>query len=135
MSINDFFKISLKKPICIPGLTEDTLRELINAIEIEVNDTNFSGFVQSTNGVLVKFLFGPDGNFSGVTAKLNSQNIPLFTGVGDKQLGIFKGPPTNNNPGSGWETEPDLTVRFLNQPTDENQWEIFFASRVAIINT
>lgn len=135
MSIKDFFNISLKKPACIEGLSEDSLRSLVDSLEISVSDEKFGGFVLSSNGTYVKFNFDSNGNFSGVTAKLNSKNVTLFHGVGSKELYVFKGPPTATNPGYGWKVEPDLTKKYLNQPDDENSWEIFYASRTEVLNT
>lgn len=134
MNIKNFFDITLKKPVCIEGISEDAIRELINALEISVTDDEFTSFVVSTAGTKVKFNFGPDGNFNNVTADINSQKIVLFEGVTGSQLGVFKGSPTATNPGTGWQVEVDLTRKYLNQPINENDWEMFLASRVGIIN-
>jgi hypothetical protein len=135
MSIQDFFDISLKKPVCIEGFSEDSIRAFINALEITVSDDKFGGFVISSNGTYVKFNFDSNGNFSGVTAKIGSKNVTLFQGVGSKELYQFKGPPSASNPGYGWKTEPELTKKYLNQPDNENNWEIFYASRTEVLNT
>lgn len=135
MEFKELFDISLKRPICIEGISEDSVRELVNALEIDVDDNgSFTGFVTTNNGVQVKFNFDSTGNFSGVTAKLNGKNINLINGYNSSELQVFKGPPTATNPGSGWQTEPVLTKQYLNQPDNENNWEIFYASRVAVLN-
>lgn len=134
MSIKNFFKINIKNPSCIANLSEDDLKQLVQSLEIEVSDEKFGGFVLCTAGTQVKFNFDSSGNFSGVTARLNSKNITLIHGVGSNELSVFKGAPSNVNPGDGWTIEVDLTRRFLNQPANENNWEIFYASRSAVIN-
>lgn len=133
MSAANFFKISLKKPICIDGLSEDALRALVNAIEIAVADKDFGGFV-TTNGIAVEVKFGADGSFQGVFAKLNGQNTAIIPGAGSSALAIFKGSPSSTNPGPGWFVETELTKQYLNQPADENLWSIFYASRVSVLN-
>lgn len=135
MGIKNFFKIDVKDTTCIAGLSEDSVRQLVDSIEITVSDPSFSGFVQSTNGTNVKFNFGSDGNFNGVTAKLNSKNITLIHGAGSNELSIFKGAPSALSPGAGWTVEVDLTKKYLNQPDNQLQWEIFYASRTQVLNT
>lgn len=135
MNIKDFFTISLRDTPCIEGLSEDALRELISALEISVSDDKFTGFVLSANGTQVRFNFNSNGNFSGVTARLNSKNVTLINGVGSSELYVFKGPPSATNPGDGWQVEVDLTRTYLNQPPDQNSWEIFYASRAEVLNT
>ena len=134
MSKQDFFDISLRKPVCIRGVNEDDLRALVDALDISVKDKNFGGFVLSSNGVEVKFNFGADGNFDSVTAKLNGKQIVIIPGNTSEVRYTFKGPPSSTNPGPGWETDAVLTQKYYNQPPNENDWEIFFAKRVNVLN-
>lgn len=133
MATDNFFKVDIAAPVCIEGLSEDALRELVNALIITVKDKSFGGFVLSSNGVQVKFNF-PDGNFQGVTARVNGEDIVIIPGVKDKGLGIFYGAPTGTNPGAGWEVDAVLTQKYLNQPPIQTNWEIFYARRVAVLN-
>lgn len=128
-------KLELKEPVCINGLTEDDLRALVDAIEVSASLDEFENYITSSNGTQVKFSFAGDGNFLGVTAKLNSKTVKLINGVNSNQLYLFKGSPTNTNPGVGFKVESDLTRQYLNQPPNESVWEIFFASREQILNT
>lgn len=132
----EFFNVTLAKPLCIEGLSEDALREFADALQITVKDKDFGGFVTTTGDVQVTFSFGPDGNFQGVFALVNNQHIPLIPGVGSKELYVFKGAISGTNPGSGFKVEPELTVKYLNQAlNNESNWEIFYASRVGVLNT
>lgn len=133
--LSPLFQVELKRPVCIPGLTEDDLNQLVRSLLVTVSDPNFAGFVRSTSGTDVKFNFDSAGNWSGVTAKINSQNVELIPGVGSGQMEIFKGPPSASYPGAGWQIEVDLTKSILSQPENENQWTAFLASRVGVINT
>lgn len=135
MSSQDFFDISLRKPVCIRGVDEDDLRALVGELAVSVKDKNFGGFVLSSNGVEVKFNFGADGNFDSVTAKLNGQQVVIIPGTTSKFLASFEGPPSATNPGPGWEVNAALTQSIYGQPPDQNQWVIFFAKRVNILNT
>lgn len=126
------FKLGLKNPVCIKCLSEDEQRQLVDAVEVEIE---MDGIVFSSGGVRVKFEFGSDGNFAGVNAFLNGQSIPLIHGVNSKALYIFEGPPSGSNPGPGWEVEPDLTKTILGQQENENTWTIFFARRKGVVNT
>lgn len=130
----DFLNVELKRVPCIEGLSEEALMAFVNALKVSVDRDEFTGFVLSTNGVDVHFTFGGDGNFLGAYAKVNNQNVPILHGVNSQRLYLFKGPPTNTNPGAGWALEVDLTRTYLNQPTNENNWEIFYASRSNVIN-
>lgn len=135
MSKESFFDITLKRPICIPNVDEDDLRALVNALEISVKDSDFSGFVLSSKGIEVKFSFGSDGNFEGVTAKQDGKLQTIIPGSTSKFLASFEGPPSANNPGPGWEVVADLTQSIYGQPPNQNQWVIFFARRVNVLNT
>ena len=133
MSSNSF-KIELRKPVCIQSISEDSLRELVDALQVTLKDDTFSGFVLSSGGTSVRFVFGPDGNFQGVVAKVGGKDITLIEGANSSSLGIFKGAPSGTNPGPGWEVEAELTQQYLSQPMNQNDWNIFYASRVSVIN-
>jgi len=135
MSAENFFKVGLKSPACIEGLDEDALRALVDALIITVADKDFAGFVLSSKGVQVKFNF-PDGNFQGVTARVNGKDIVIIPGVSGNEVCIFKGVPSpGNNPPAGWQVEVELTQKYLNQPPIQANWELFYASRVAVLNS
>lgn len=127
------FKIELQKPVKIKGLCEDDIRELLAALEVVLINKNES-FVTAANGLQVKFLGGQSGNFSGAVAKLGGQSVEILPGFGSSQLGIFKGGVTSTNPGPGWKVEFELTQKFFSQSSSEASWEIFLASRSAVIN-
>jgi len=132
---NEFFNIEIANPVCIEGLSEDALRALVNALTISVKDPGFGGVVLSSPGAQVKFNFGPDGNFSGVTAKINGMDIVLIPGVGSQALQVFAGPPSATNPGVGWEIDAELTQEVLSQPANQNLWKAFFARRAPVLNS
>lgn len=134
MSVTNEFKVTLKAPVCIDGLSEDAIRDLVDNLGVSFADGEFTSFVFSSGGTQVKFVFDPSGNFYGVTAKIGGKDIMLIGGAGSSTLGIFKGAPNNTNPGAGWEVEEDLTRQYLNQPPNRNDWSIFYASRVSVIN-
>lgn len=135
MSEETTFSIEITDPKGIEDLSEDSVRKLVAALKVLPNLKEFKGFVRSTKGVAVKFNFGPDGNFAGVTAKVNGKDVTLIPGVNSNQLTIFYGPPTSTNPGVGWEIEEELTVSVLKQTEgDQNSWELFFAKPVSIFN-
>ena len=129
------FLVRIKKPACIADLSEDDLQAIANALEIVPVDPEAVNFVKSTGGVQTKFVYGSDGNFNGVYAKIDGQSIPIIPGVGSKVLGLFKDAPSGTNPGVGWEIEVELTKKYFGGADDQSQWEIFVASRVGVINT
>lgn len=134
MEVSDQIRVALSKPVCLKGISEDVLRQLVQALEIELKDPDFPGLVTTSAGVEVKFTFGPDGSFQGVTAKINGQHVVLIPGSASQLLQVFKGPPTGVNPGPGWELEPELTKLYLGGSDDQNTWQIFYARRVSILN-
>ena len=131
---NNLFEVKLKSPVCIEGISEDSLRQLVDSLLIESTNEGFSGFVMSSQGVQVFFDFGPDGNFNGIKAKVNGKNVTILPGVNSRALSVFEGPPSASNPGPGWEVVVDLTQTVLGQTGDESQWTVFFAKRVAVFN-
>jgi hypothetical protein len=132
MGLSDEFKLALKSNVCIEGLSEDTVRQLVDSLQVVAKDT--ANYVKSSGGVQVKVQFGSDGTFNGIYARLNGIQIPLVLGVGSTALQLFKGGVTSVNPGPGWQVEYDLTIKYLNAPPDETAWELFYASRVSTIN-
>ena len=111
---------------CIPGISEDDIRLILNYIRSQIPvDTNS---VNSTGGVPVSFEF-QSGNFRNINAKVNGRDQALLGPVG-----IFIGAPSETNPGQGWEVLTTDTINSLRQPNDESQWSIFFARRVDILN-
>jgi hypothetical protein len=135
MDSRNLFEIGLKRPVCLSDFSEDSIRAFVDALQVAVSDDSFGGVVLSSQGVSVKFVFGPDGNFSGVTAKLDGKDITLIPGVGQGALQIFEGKPTSIVPGAGWEVVPELTRSLLNQPVNQDDWEAFIARRVGVLNT
>lgn len=129
-------KLKLRKPIVLKGLNEDDIRQLLDAIELDLSGDDTLGFpVESTGGIEVKFVFGQDGNFSGVYAPVLGQEIPIIPGLRSSNAQIFLGAPSPTNPGVGWKVEIDLTKRYFNQPENPVSWELFLASREAVINS
>lgn len=123
--------ISLKGPVCINNLNEDSLRELVDNLLVTLTG-NLP--VTSTGGVEVEFVFGSDGNYGGTYAKINNKNILLTPGVSSNMLSVFIGPPSTNNPGPGWKVEVELTRKFLQGGPDETTFEVFYASRAPVLN-
>lgn len=130
---SDFLKIVLRNPVCIKDLGENSLRLLVEELVVQVTDPKFSGFVLSDNGTQVRFNF-PGGNFGDATAKVNGEDYVIIPGLNQKGLEAFRGPPTNTNPGYGWKVEIELTQEILQQPPNQAQWKIFYASRVPVLN-
>ena len=128
----DAYKIALSKPVCLEGLSEDGVRQLVEALVITGRD-NPENVVLSSPGVQLFFKFGADGSFEGLYAKQGGVSGVIIPGTSSKGLNVFKGPPSSGNPGAGWEVEVELTKKYLNQSNDQTLWEIFFASRVSII--
>jgi hypothetical protein len=126
------FKIESKYASCC--LPEDCVKSLVDSLVILPLDDG-SNFVKVTGGVEVSVKFGPDGNYAGVYAKINNTFVPLFLGANSGELFIFKGSPSSTYPGVGYQVEVDLTKRKLGQPDDQSQWEMFYASRVGVLNT
>lgn len=134
MSNQNLFEITLRRIPCIQGLSEDSLRALVDALQITLGSKEFSGIVTSSPGAQTQFVFSPNGNFDGVTAKINGQNVVLIPGNNSKVLGTFYGAPSSTNPGPGWEPDVALTKKYLGQGPDQNTWEIFYAKRVNAVN-
>lgn len=135
MSIADSFEVELQNVPCLRNVSEDELREIVNALRVVAQSTDLERFVTSTGGITVKFEFGPDGNFAGVTAKIDGQAINLIGGAGGNELQLFRGAPTATNPGAGWEVDVTATQALLNQGSDQTTWEYFYAGRVSVLNT
>lgn len=128
-------KVKLIRKLCIPGLSEDDVRALVEALGVvQTEEGNLQSVVTSTGGVEVKFVFGSDGNFGGLFAKINGKQVPIISGSSSSELHVFAGAPSATNPGEGWELEVDLTKRYLGQTGPQSGWEIFFASRKGILN-
>lgn len=134
MAGENLFDITIKKAACIGNLSEDDVRALGDVFEVTRTDAGTSLLVTSTAGVQVKFQFGADGSFQGTYAKINGKTVTIIPGTDSKVLGVFKGPPSNTNPGAGWITEPELTRKYLNQSGADSTWEIFYASRVSVLS-
>lgn len=135
MSLATRLKVKLGKIPCLSNISEDELRELVDALIVEIEAGAFDNFVTSSGGIDVKFNFSPDGNFAGITAKIDGKSVSLLGGAGGNELTVFKGAPSESNPGPGWQVERDLTISRLGQPQNEADWEIFYATRVSVLNT
>lgn len=134
MSVEELFKINLKKGVCLPNLSEDNIRDIVNSLEVVVKDTDFKGFVRSSNGTVVSFQFDSTGNFAGAFASIGGNRVEIMSGVGSPTASLFIGSPSATSPGAGWEILESLTKTILNQPEDMNQWVLFLARRVPVIN-
>lgn len=133
MDILEDLVITLRKQICIPNWSESEIREFVAALEISPREDNT--FFVTSNGARVMFVIGADGNFAGAFMQVGGIQVPIIFGTNSPALQVFKGNPTATNPGPGWMVEVDLTRRYLSQSGPEPTWEIFFASRVGVINT
>ena len=102
-------------------------------LQVETED-RLTTIVTANGGINVQFLFGSDGNFMGAYAQIGGVSIPLVFGTGSSNLQVFKGSPSATNPGPGWDVEVALTKKYLSQSGAEATWEIFYASRVAIVS-
>ena len=128
-------KVKLNRNNCVTSLKADDLVRLADALSVPLEDHDDLKYLVRTNAsVNVEFRFTADGEFAGVYAVLNGKAILLIPGATSKEVKTFKGSPTDTNPGEGWQVEPELTTKYLNQPVDENAWEIFYASRVSVLN-
>lgn len=128
-------KIELKGPVCFPGLSEDQAREFVNALVVKITESVLDGFISAPAVAQMEAKLDSSGNFAGITQLANSQQVIILHGVGSSMLQPFKGPPSANNPGPGWQLENDLTQRFLAQSGNQDTWTIFYASRVGVLNT
>lgn len=135
MAYLDELKLSLRTQLCIAGLSEDAIQALVANIQITTPGENNTTIVTANGGIDVQFVFGSDGNFAGAYAQIMGRSIPIIFGTGSTNLQVFKGAPSGTNPGPGWEVEVELTEAYLGQSGAENTWEIFFASRVGVLNT
>lgn len=135
MAYLDELIISLRTQLCIAGLSEDAIQALVAGLQISTPEGSNRTIVTANGGIDVQFIFGSDGNFMGAYAQIMGRSIPLVFGVGSTNLQVFKGSPSGTNPGPGWEVEVELTKAYLGQSGAENTWEIFYASRVGVLNT
>ena len=128
-------KVKLIRKLCIPGIKEDDIQALVEALGVvQTKEGILESVVTSTGGVEVKFVFGTDGNFAGLFAKINGKQIAIIDGINSTELHTFKGPPSATNPGQGWTVEIDLTKKYLSQTGAQSTWELFYASRTGILN-
>lgn len=130
-------KVKLNRNNCIAtSLKVDDMVRLVEALSVPLEDVKeLKYLVRSDASVNVEFRFNADGDFAGVYAVLNGKAILLIPGTTSKNLQVFKGAPTDTNPGPGWQIEPELTIEYLSQPSDQNAWVIFYASRKSVLNT
>lgn len=133
MADESSWKLRVKAPVCIEGLGEDAIQELVNSLEVVITEEDRQKIVTSTGNIQVKLVFGSDGNFSGGFAKIGNKNVAIIPGALSQNMQIFKGSPSTNNPGPGWEPEVELTKTLLHQPDDQNAWTAFLASRTNVI--
>lgn len=129
------FSIKLKYPVCIPGFSEDQMREFVEALVGRIAENVLDGFISAPAIAQMKAGVDSSGNFSGITQLANSQQVIILHGVGSQMLQPFEGPPSANNPGPGWKLEEELTQRFMAQSGDQSTWTIFYASRIGVLNT
>lgn len=135
MSESVLFDIDLGDIPCLSCLDEDDLRQLVSSLKVVVDQDKVGTLVTSTAGIPIKFSFGADGGFLGAYAKINGASVPLVPGTRDNELTIFKGAPSSSNPPPGWAIESELTKSVLGQDPDQNNWNLFFASRVSVLNS
>lgn len=123
MSNRNLFEIELKGSPCIEGISEDALRQLVDALIVRAIDDEFKSIVRAATGVEVFVKSSKE-----ITVKEGGDTVNILPSVG-----IFKGVPSSSNPGAGWEIDEDATLNALNQPADRNQWTLFIACRVSSI--
>lgn len=133
MKFLDNIKIVIARQLCLAGLTESEAHEFVGALELETKDEQTT-LVTANGGINVKFTFGSDGNFSGAYAQLGGKSVPLVFGTQSHYRAVFEGPPSSNNPGPGWEIDPELSQAYFGVTGPQGLWPIFFARRVAVIN-
>lgn len=129
------FKLELAGPVCIPGLSEDAVRELFNAARFVIDSGDLDGLVTSSRATRTHFGHDATGNFSGVTEIINGQFSQIIPGLGSDQLGMWSGQPTATKPGPGWEVDPVASQQVFAQSSDQSTWTYFIARRVGILNT
>ena len=130
-NLSTLWQIVSKGIKCIPGISEDTLRQLADSFEIVATDaTKDLEVVTSTAGVPLNFNVDTTGLVT-LEAKLNGHPINVLGG----DVSIFSGRPTASNPGRGWQVLDDLTVKALKQPANQADWEYFYAKKIGTLNT
>lgn len=130
--VKSTFPIRVKYPLEVCGITEDTHRELAASFEVVLTD-EFKRVVTS-NGPEVKELFDSNGEYAGKITVIGGKTINLEFGIGSTNLQVFKNAPSATNPGPGWQVEAELSKKYFGLGENENTWDIFYASRVAVIN-
>lgn len=129
------FKLELEGPVCIPELSEDSIRELVNALRLKVIDDALEGFVTASRASRVRFTNDGNGNFAGVTETVNGKIVTIIKGLGGHEIGLFEGVPSASHPGPGWEVIPELSKQLFVQNDDQTTWNYFAAKRVGVLNT
>lgn len=130
-NLTTLWRIVAKGVKCIPGISEDSLRQLADAFEIVATDaTKDLEIVTSSAGTPLNFNVDTTGYVT-LEAKLNGHPVNVLGGP----VTIFKGPPTASNPGRGWVVLDDLTVKALHQPANQSEWKYFYAERIGTLNT
>ena len=130
----DLLKVELANSVCLDTVSEDDVRALVNALRITIEDKEFEGLVRTTSGTQLKFEFGPDGAFRGLYATLGGKRVMLIPGSNSSGMAIFKGAPSSTNPGAGWALEEDLSRKYLQQTGVLSTWDLFYATRVSVLN-
>lgn len=130
----DKLKITVRRQLCLMGLSEDSIQEFVDNLQIGTTDDNTT-FVTSKGGIEVQFLFGSDGNFNGVYAQLGGVSIPILFGTGSSNLELFRDAPSASNPGPGWTVDVERSKAWLHQSGPEANWTGFVAYRVPIVST
>ena len=130
-NLSTLWQIVSKGIKCIPGISEDTLRQLADSFEIVATDaTKDLEVVTSTAGVPLNFNVDTTGLVT-LEAKLNGHPINVLGG----DISIFSGRPTASNPGRGWEILVEDTIQSLNQPANQVEWRLFLAKKIGTLNT
>lgn len=129
------FKLELSGPVCIPGLSEDSIRELVGALQVRLLEDALEGFVTASRSARVKFANDGDGNFSGVTETVNGKIVTIIKGLGGGELALCEGVPSVTNPGEGWQVIDELSQQLFSQSEDQTTWKYFAARRIGILNS
>ena len=129
------FKLEFVGTPCIDGLSEDAIRAIEEQFVVKIDSADLDGVVRAPKNTRTRVAYGQDGNFDGVTAKINGKIITLFPGVGGGQLAIYEGIPTSEYPGAGWEVVVEASMSMFSQTSDQSTWKYFVARRIGILNT
>lgn len=123
-------KVKLSKPVCSNCMCEDEIRNLVDSLYVDVDDSDERQTVTSNGGVQVEFDFGANG-FEGLSYKVKNKSIPIIGGDLSTDRALRVGPISATNPGCGWEVDEEFTAALLpNQGVGQSDIQFFVVKRV-----